>query len=372
MAVRMFEKAVLYIKETQEIGLFGVMVDSRWFAAFSGSPFYYVMLPFIGILLTALTVINGYQLATAENQNFDKWSVFFVSVVGATLASVSLYGGVIATLLGSTFAAGPWFFLASVVLAGMHQAVMLGINLYRAYESLNGSSQGMHHLQAALNNAFLISLLAAISGAVTFVMLTPVAPVLGSCCAFAAVALTGASILWRITPYNWKQAIKNFFYLGKVDLVLNEEQIQLSIKPYNTSFVEDSLKSNTQYRLFTKFDYKAAIKTMNFAAANQYITEVLTQKIDTLCAHTTAKNDVNIQKIEFLLDLSTQLEAQNLISKADLLEKYPLAFQSFWAEKGDVEQIFDAVLALQARRKETQFYDVYGQEESVQPATFNI
>jgi hypothetical protein len=366
MAAGMLQKAVLYIKETQDIGLFGVMADSRWFAAFSGSPFFFVMLPFIGILLTVLAAINGYQLAIAENKNFDKWFGFAISGVCAALASISLYGAVIATSLGVAFAAGPWFFLGSVVLAGIHQGVMLGLNLYRAYESLSGSSQRMHYIQAALNNSFILSLLTAISGAAIFVMLTPVAPIVGSACAIAAVAITGINMLWRLIPHNWKLSIKEYLHLGKPDLVLNEEQIHLSIKSYNVaSFHSPLISSHT--RLFAPFDYSAAIKSLDLITSSNYMKEVLSQKIDVLNAHSTVKNDINSQKIDFLLHLSNQLDEDTVISKSDLLKKYPLAFQSFWAEKGEVEQIFDAVMAVQNKRELAMSNDMGEQNKLLQP-----
>ncbi|WP_298626988.1 hypothetical protein [uncultured Legionella sp.] len=362
MASGMLQKAVLYIKETQDVGLFGVMADSRLFAAFSGSPFYFVMLPFIGLLLTVLALINGYDLATAKNQNFDKWFEFVISLVCAALASVSLYGAVIATSLGLSFAAGPWFFLSSVVLAGIHQSVMLSLNIYRAYEALAVSSQRMHYIQAALNNAFIISLLTSIAGAVTFVLLTPIAPVVGSACAISAAALTGLNLLWRMAPHNWKLAIKEFLQLAKPDLLLNEEQIHLSIVPYNVASLNSPL-GYSHSRLFAPFDYSAAIKTMDLNTSALYIKEVLSRKIDLLNAHSTVKNDVNYQKIDCLQHIEKQFAEHSLISKSELLKEYPLAFQSFWAEKGEVEQIFDAVLAMQKKHELALSYEIEEQDE---------
>ncbi|MCL5272184.1 MAG: hypothetical protein M1486_02505 [Gammaproteobacteria bacterium] len=361
MAAGMIQKAVLYIKETQDISLFGVMVDSRWFAAFSGSPFYFVMLPFIGILLTVMALLNGYQLAIAENRNFDKWFGFIISGLCATLACISLFGAVIATALGVTFAAGPWFFLASVVLAGMHQGVILGLNLYRAYECLSGSSQRIHYIQARTTLAKTLSLLTAISGAAIFVMLTPIAPFVGATCAFLAAALTGVNLLWRMTPHNWKLSIKEFLQLGKPDVVLHEEKIHLSIKPYGVDRLHTPLISSYS-RLFAPFDYSAVIKSMDLNTSTKYIKEILSQKIDVLNSGLPIKNDVNFQKTDFLLHLSEHLDEHILISKSDLLKKYPLAFQSFWAEKGEVEQIFDAVMAVQDKREHSLFHDMDEQD----------
>jgi hypothetical protein len=95
--------------------------------------------------------------------------------------------------------------------------------------------------------------------------------------------------------------------------------------------------------------------------------EVLSQKIDVLNAHSTVKNDINSQKIDFLLHLSNQLDEDTVISKSDLLKKYPLAFQSFWAEKGEVEQIFDAVMAVQNKRELAMSNDMGEQNKLLQP-----
>lgn len=344
MAIGMLQKAVSYIKDLQDVGLFGVMADSRLFAAFGGSPFFYVMLPFIAILLTVLAIINGYQLLFAENKNLDKWLGFIVSGICAVCASVSLYGAVISTALGITFAAGPWFFFSSVVLAAVHQGFMLGINAYRAFESLAGTSQRVHYIQAAISNAYLLGLLTTIAGAVTFVMLTPVAPVLGSVCAITTVGLIILNGLWRITPYNWKLSIKGFFHLGKPE-IMNEEQLNLVVRPMINANLQNTIIHST-HRLFTQCDYSAVIKSLELNVANQYIKNIIARKIEFYNADSTPKCEKNIQKADLLLQLSTQLDEKSLISKNDLLKRYPLAFQSFWTEKGEVEQIFDAVMVL--------------------------
>ncbi|KTD51179.1 hypothetical protein [Legionella quateirensis] len=345
MVLGIVQKAIAYTKEVQDIGLFGVMADSRLFAAFSGSPFYYVMLPFIGILLTLSAAISGYQLALAENKNFDKWFGFIMSGVGAVLASVSLYGSVIASALNLTFAAGPWLFLSSVVLAGLHQGIMLGINAYRAYESLSGSVQRMHYIQASLNNAFILGLLTAVSGAITFVMLTPVAPVLGTACALTALLITGVNLVWRMIPHNWKLSIKEFFHLNK-PIVITIDQLDLSSIKTDIPDLRATLSISSQ-RLFSQIEYCSVLKSMELSQAHVYIKDIINRKIELLNSSSTPQNEKNIQKADLLMHLSTQLDGKQSISKAELLSAYPLAFQSFWAEKGEVEQIFDAVMVLQ-------------------------
>ena len=342
MSVSIVQRAVLYIKEIQEVGLFAVMADSRLFMAFGGSPLYYVMLPFIGLLSSVLAVINGYQLAKASNKNFDKWFGFVVSAICAVLASVSLYGAALSTAYGLAFAAGPWFFLASVSLAFCHQLVMLGLNGYRAYESFKGSSQRMHYIQAALNNLFNLGLLTGVIGAVVFVMLSPIAPLVGSICAITAVTFTFTNIVWRVLPPSWKRTIKGLFYLEKPELPQHDEP-----KYSSDSAPVPSLDKEVQHhRIFSKCDYSALVKGMDFKAGESYLQNLITRKIAVLHDDSLPQDEKNNQKAAVLTFVSSALARHTPISKAALLEQYPLAFQSFWAEKGDVEQLFDAALIL--------------------------
>ncbi|KTD59005.1 hypothetical protein [Legionella shakespearei] len=342
MAIRTFQKAVVYLKEIQDIGLFGVMTDARLFAMFSGSPLYYIMFPFIAILLTILAAINGYQLATANNKNFDKSFALIVSVVSAICSSVSLYGAVIATAMGVTFAAGSWFFLTGVSLAGLHQIVMLGLNLYRAYESRFDPVQRMHHIQAALSNLFVLGLLTSIVGAIVFVILTPAAPVLGTACAIAAVAFTVAAMIWQLTPYNWKQAIKDFLHLGKPELT--EQPVDEHVSELvDGAEVNLSGKPEHYTRLFSHTDYGTQVRRMNPDEGKTYLEQAINNKIIRLNVNKSHLDEKDQQKMDLLTRLLDSLKDKKIISREDLLTQYPLVFQSFWAEKGEVEQLFDAV-----------------------------
>lgn len=344
MSVGLFQKAVLYIKEIQEAGLFALMANSRIFIIFSFTPLYYVMLPFIGLLVTVLAVMNGYHLAQASNKNFDKWFGFISSTTCAVLASVSLYGAALSTVYGVAFLAGPWFFLSSVVLASCHQLVMLVLNGYRAYESSEGSSQRMHYIQAALNNLFILGLLTAAVGTVAFVMLFPIAPILGTVFALTAASLTLVNILWRILPHNWKQSIKGLLHLGKPELLEQEplHHSQESINIPDSSFN----KEVTHHRIFTRFDYSTQVKAMDLKAGEAYLQRLILRKIAVLQDDSLPRDEKNNQKAEVITAVSLALTRHTAISKTTLLKQYPLAFQSFWAEKGDVEQLFDAALVL--------------------------
>jgi hypothetical protein len=351
MFVTQLQKAIAYIKQTQEMALFASMADPRWSAAFRASPLYYVMLPFIGFLLTLNAIINGYKLAKASNRNFDLWFVFITSSVCAVLASVSLYGAALSAILGSSFVIGPWFFFSSLMGALAHQLLMFGLNLYRATESPQGSIQRMHYMQALVNNLFVASLLIAVVGSVVFVMLFPVASMIGTVSSITAVVLTGFDILWRILPPNGKKTIKEWIGLGKPDLTQDATACEVGfVKPINSMIHEQEPQ---QHRLFTRCDYSAVIRKMNVDEAKTYLADLIQRKSKTFVQDIALQDEKTKDKISLLKQLLSLVHAPGKIAKADVLVKYPLAFQSFWLEKGDVEQIFDAVVALQDKYLQT-------------------
>lgn len=351
MFVTQFQKAITYVRETQEMALFATMADAGWSSAFRASPLYYVMLPFIGFLLTLNAIINGYKLAKASNRNFDLWFLFITSSVCAALASVSLYGAALSAFLGFSFAIGPWFFFSSLVGALSHQLVMLGLNLYRATESPQGSIQRMHYIQAAVNNIFVAALLTAVVGSVVFVMLFPVAPMIGKMSSIAAVVLTGFDIVWRIFPPNGKKTIKEWIGLGNPDLTQDATACEVGVvKPINSMIHEQEPQ---QHRLFTRCEYSAEIRKMNVGEAKTYLADLIQRKSKTFVQDIALQDEKTKDKISLLKQLLSLVHAPGKIAKADVLVKYPLAFQSFWLEKGDVEQIFDAVVALQDKYQQT-------------------
>jgi hypothetical protein len=397
MLLDLFRKVVVYTKEIQEITLFNIMADSESFVVFAGTPLYFILLPLIGLLVTIMALINGYHLSKADNKNFDKWSGFIVSALCAVLANISLYGSVIATALGVTFAAGSWFFLSSVAVAFTHQALMFGLNIYRAYESSRGSVQRMHYVQAALNNLFLLGLTTAVIGAVVFVMLTPIAPAIGSAFATTAFVLTAANMLWRMIPHNGKQFIKKMLQLGKPD-VGQEDTVNPS---GDLEHAVPVIAKVTHGKIFSQFDYSGAIKNKDLKTGTDYLRTLIENKIAVYEQNPVASDKNNQKKallklllssLQFIeqtglftssqdLDRSASLpetclsdkvseprkqvvghshirsqrtlEGAGVISRKQLLQRYPLAFQSFWAEKGEVEQIYNAVLVLRDKYKKS-------------------
>lgn len=347
MLVNALKKAVAYIKEIQDVGLFMTMSNSRWYASFSGSPLFYVMFPFIGILFAVSALINGYQFSKAYNKNFDKLFDLIVTAVCAVFASISLVGAVVATSTGTVFVAGPWLFLASALLALGSQLFMAGLQGYRAFESVKYSAQRMHYIQAALSHLFNSALLAAVVGCITFVILTPVAPLFGAACAGVATALSVSSIMWRVLPTNLKTLIKNSLGFARLSsqeqLIEQPDSLHLDKRPLQT----ESLPLVNYSRFFSHIDYASAIHGHSYENEREYVLELIDDKIERLSKLPASAK--TMQKIQFLTQIDASIKQGTYISKNDSLATYPLAFQSFWSDKGEIEHIFDAAFKLQQR-----------------------
>lgn len=347
MSVPFIRKVTMYVKDSQDFGLFTFMSSPRLLTFFAASPLYIVMLPFIGVLNTVLALLNGVELAGSSNKNFDRSLKFVVSTLCALLSSVSLYGNAIAKACGFAFPIAPWFFFSSLTVAASFQALMFAVNMYRAYESPTSSQQRMHHLQAALNNLFLATNLIFAMGAVFFVLIMPAIPYIGMVCAIATVSMMALNVLWRLSPYSWKQAIKSFLHLGKPQL-MQIEQTHRDSEP-RQQIAND--EKQTHARLFTCIDYSEVVKTKDLSAATAYLSQVIDAKIKLLQGGV-HQGDKKIQdKIAVLTQLNDSISQQSDVNKRQLQNTYSLAFQSFWKEKGEVEQIVDAAVALLAKNK---------------------
>jgi F0F1-type ATP synthase assembly protein I len=350
MLIGIFRKALFYMRGVQEVGLFALMSSARLFQLFNASPLFFVVLPMLGFLYTIQGILNGYELSKASNKNVDKWSNFFVSLSCSILSGISLYGAVVATALGVTFAAGPWFFFTSVLLAFAHQTTMLCLNAYRAYESWEDKGQRLHYLQALINNMYILGLVTAVIGSVVFVMLTPAAPVIGSICSLIAVAMTGFSMLWQIIPDSWKNPLKAQFFLVR-DVEPEQDDCSSSHMLETTPVQRVHLELNSgAVRIFSKCDYAAMISTKDNDAATSYLRQVIERKIALYKNQPVPHQEKNRQKRSLLEHLKTNLNRDIPFSKEEILGEYPLAFQSFWAETGEVEQIVDALVLIQDRK----------------------
>ncbi len=352
MFLNLLKKMIATTKDLHEMALFAVMSDEDIFFVFNGSPLYFVMLPMIGLLATTLALINGLELSKASNKNFDRWFGFIVSSLCATLSSISLFGAVIANYYELNFALGPWFFLASVGVAFTHQLTVLALNCYRAYESLDNSVQRIHYVQAALNNLFHLGIITAVTGTLIFVMLTPIAPAIGSACALTAIGMTSVNLLWKILPSGWRNQIKAYFDLDKPKF----EEEKVYIFPPDLKYTKqlNNEENDSYQRLFTKKDYSEEIQHKTFDQGLIFLQKIIKEKINIYNRiQPQIQSEKNQQKKALLMELLNSLDHDCSFSKKKLLKSYPLAFQSFWTEKGEVEQIVEAVNLLKEKYQDS-------------------
>ena len=221
------------------------------------------------------------------------------------------------------FAAGPGF-PGFVAAATFHQLVMLGLNAYRMIENPDDSDQMRHYTQAVFNNLFSLGLLTAVTGAVVFVMISPVAPAVGSACALTAVFFTSLNIVWRIIPTPWKDYLKGHFELANTNDLGEEESLELVELVSESPALEHDVQ---HHRIFSKCDYSALVKTMDFNSGEAYLQRLFNRKIAVLDNPSQSQDDKNNQKAGMLREVLFALSKHKVIPKGYLLKKYPLAFK---------------------------------------------
>lgn len=231
-----FRSFFLYTKEPIEELLFGSMTRKSWYTMLGASPIFMVMMPMLSLILIGLALIDIYELIKAKEKNIDLWLNAIIGSICACLTAVSISLLEITLLTGTTFACGPWFFLASVVVFSGNALFQTGLNSWRAYHSPSGSQQRLEEIQSAINWAFIFTSVLSVIGCVVFVILFPnLCVAAGVACAAAAVALTTISLLWRMTPSGIKSKIKQCVGLE------HKEHPEVDEKPINEQDLSSSI-----------------------------------------------------------------------------------------------------------------------------------
>lgn len=342
MFIDQVQKAVTYIREINEIGLYATMIDSRLFTYFKISPVFYIVLPFLAVLLSINALITGIQLVQADNKNLDRLIRLLSSLISAVLASCSLYGAAFSMITGYTFAAGPWFFLSSLLVVMAHQFIIMGINIKRFRDASHNSVQKYHYLQEIVNTFYVLCVLGSALGATVFVMFLPAAfPLIGATFSVLTILLIAIGIGWRIIPENWKILTKNSFNLTPPETepsIINVDDLLAEAAAVQ--------KPVSNCHLFSTPDYSSMIKQLSIDDAEKYLTIIISRKIEVLQKSPNLHTSKLINKIDLLTELLASIDLKQ--DKTKLVKKYPLAFQSFLTEKGEVEQIVDAQVVLHA------------------------
>lgn len=344
MFARLFRKFLLYLKDVQDIGFFTAMLDSRWLTAFKLTPFYQVLFPLLGISHIGLTVIELYELVKSPNKNIDRVSHLVVSLIGTTLSAVAIFGALIAGFMGTAFVAGPWFFLASMTLAIGYQSLMVLVNGIRVGVAPSGASGRATYLNAALGNAFMTAILLSVTGSLVFVLATPVLPVLGALFSAITLAMVVSNLVWKLLPEQSKLKLKTYVHLHH-DEAENQKITPELEGPQKPCGISGSFWHAPDYTWeFYKF-HRAEGKT-------EYLSRIIEEKVEKLRQQNNPDSAVVTDKINALFDIQQELHSGVKVSKKELIEKYPLVFQSFWLDIGEVESIVNAVVSLQEINEE--------------------
>ncbi|EEZ95398.1 hypothetical protein [Legionella longbeachae] len=126
------------------------------------------------------------------------------------------------------------------------------------------------------------------------------------------------------------------------DARANQKQVEMHAN------IKNDEKEPQHHRMFTRCDYSAVIRKMEVNEAKNYLSALIQRKLDTFEKNVSIQDEKSKDKVVLLKKLLNIIEYPAIeISKKNIITMHPLAFQSFWAEKGDVEQLFDAVIMLQ-------------------------
>lgn len=353
----LFRRFNTIIKDINEIGLFTVMANRPWFLAFSATPFFFIVMPLLALVFTGYSLMDLYKLYRSHNRNFEQWGSAIVSTLVAISTSVSLYGAVIATLVGGSFAAGPFFFVGSLSLGFVWYGALLGLDIYRAYQAPGKSEVRIEHIKSAFSRAYTLAVIAAVTGTAVFVLIAPVAPPVAAAFAILAVSLTAAHLLvpfaWWLVPNRPKAWIKTTLGLEAPDLP-EEQKLDIQLT-----------KVKASSPLFASgIDPVSTIKSLRDNHKIAYLIRLIDLKINQLKGPDVLNKDSDVLNIE-PKEASQNSKSGKIQAKIELLEylknrlnntnfhtedlescikpfKAKGAFSSFFRTKGDVERIYEA------------------------------
>jgi hypothetical protein len=342
MSSQTIRKATLGVKETGESGLFTIFSNRAWLQAFNASAFHFILMPIMGLTFLINMAIDWYQLKKAANKNYLLWLSVFASTLSALAANTAIWGTLTADILGTSFAAGPWFFIVALSIGLAMNSLMFALNLYQAFKAPKGSGERVAYLQSAVNSVFNMLILGAIMATVSVALISPAGPLITMAIALTAVALTLANLSWRLMPHDWKLAIKGVFGFAKPD---NDLTSELTVKP--TVKLTETIKPKVVSSLFSQgyrsLDVKKFLASDDLENALNYLKDTIALKSITL---STTNDSKSIHKRAILSKMQQYLEAPQenyLPSKSEVLIAHSKAFQSRLRTKGDIEDIYDAV-----------------------------
>lgn len=318
------------LRDLLQSTLFAAMSNHNWLNWFKLSPLSILNKASLGLVSIVLAGFQCYFFYQAVNKNFEAWLNTLSAVIGTGLTSIASYGELIAASLGIGFAAGIWIFLAGLTVNWLNQMLDLGINLYRAFEA-KGSAQRQHYLQAAIQHGFNATYLALTITALVCTFLLAVNPVIVTGFCLGVVGFGLLNIAWRIGSNAVKEQLKQGIGLSKVEQ---------TVQPQAGNELTHSPRIKT---LLSSRDFIAELKSLPVKDRQAVLELKIDEKLASLRKNPNSRPKI-ANKISVLGLLRNNIGAsKEMIAKTVLANQYPGAFQSFWREKSDVEQLYDAL-----------------------------
>jgi hypothetical protein len=232
MIVR-FRSLLLNLKDNLQAVLLYVRSHAEWLRAFNSSPWGLIIKPVFSITLLVLAFLQAYNLYETKQFSLEKILFSLASFLSAGMNNISTFGGIAATAMHISFAAGPWFLLGSMIIGITQQTGMMIFHFYKAYSATPGSIHRMHHLQAAMHNIFNGFLIVSMMMTVIFALLSPGAPVVLATFTIFGISMLAANLLWRNISYKSRKELKHFCGFGKPEVERIHAENPLTIDPVN-------------------------------------------------------------------------------------------------------------------------------------------
>ncbi len=211
-----FRSFLLNVKDTFQSVLLFVRFSASRLRHFNASPWGMVLKSIFSLTLLALVLLQAYNLYQTKEFGLDKVLPLVSSLASALLNNTSTFGGIIASGMHTTFVAGPWFLLASMIVGFSQQVGMFLFHCYQAFKAEPGSINRMHHLQAAVSNVFNAILIVSMMMTVIFALIIPgAAPAVLATFTVIGITMLAATFLWRNISHGSRLQIKQFFGFGK-------------------------------------------------------------------------------------------------------------------------------------------------------------
>ena len=330
-------------RDIGNLGQFGHFATACGLRAFTSGPWFFVLLPLVGISLLGLTVIEWLKLWRAPNRNFDTWVKTILMTISTLIANTSIWTSVSMAILGlGSFTLGPYLFVASLSLGALY---LVGITILNGLRSLAyplGSEERKHYGQQALGSLQQFTINATVIALIVAALIIGAAPPVLIALATLSISLIVMSNIWHyFVPTKMKSDIANFIWPQQQPSKEITESV--CIQPSKPDKQPDNTFSLFQrpYRLqeIKKFIYKNELKS-----AKLFLIQELGNKIDYL--KTRPQDRKHKDKLSLAQELLSVLDKNLVDSLESYLSKWPQSLQSLalFSGKGDMEDLYESVV----------------------------